>query len=70
MLFLQGSRDALAYPERVKEVCQRLGDRARLSFIEGADHSFHVPKRAGSTDAEVLSGLAETAAAWIRSIIA
>jgi len=65
MLFLQGTRDALADLGRVKEVIGRLGPRATLHVVEGADHAFHVLARSGRRDAEVMQELADTAAAWM-----
>jgi len=62
MLFLQGTRDEFAELELLRPVCERLGARATLHIIEGADHSFHVLKRSGSTDAEVLRELARAVA--------
>ncbi|HKY72925.1 MAG TPA: alpha/beta family hydrolase [Nitrospira sp.] len=47
MLFLQGTRDALADLSLLRPVCAELGPRASLHVIEGADHSFHVLKRSG-----------------------
>jgi predicted alpha/beta-hydrolase family hydrolase len=58
MLFLQGTRDALADLALLRPVCDRLGPRARLHVIDGADHGFHVPKRSGRSDADVLDELA------------
>ena len=65
MLFLQGTRDSLADLELVKPLCASLGTRATLHVVEGGDHSFHVLKRSGRSDAEVLDELAGTTAAWI-----
>jgi hypothetical protein len=42
MLFLQGTRDALAELSLLRPVISRLGDRATLELFEDADHSFHV----------------------------
>ena len=39
MLFLQGTRDALAEWDLIEEVCQSL-KKATLIKLEGADHSF------------------------------
>jgi predicted alpha/beta-hydrolase family hydrolase len=64
MLFLQGERDKLAELELMRPVCARLGARATLHEIPGADHGFHVLKRSGRTDAGVLDDLARTVAAW------
>ena len=64
MLFLQGTRDALANLELLRPILQGLGERATLKAIEGADHSFHVLKRSGTTDPAVLALLAESVAVW------
>ena len=64
MLFLQGTRDALADLKLLRPICAKLSSRATLHSIEGADHSFHVLKSSGKTDEQVLRELAETAASW------
>src|SRR6266478_6340033 len=64
MLFLQGTRDTFADLQLLRPVCTKLGSRATLHVIETADHSFHVPKKSGRTDPEVLRELAEKAASW------
>ena len=58
MLFLQGANDALATLDLLKPVVKRLGKRATLHVVDHADHSFHVPKRSGTTDEDVLKSLA------------
>ena len=64
MLFLQGSRDRLAELELLEPVIRKLGSRATLHVVEGADHSFHVPARSGRTDADVLDELSLRTARW------
>jgi predicted alpha/beta-hydrolase family hydrolase len=64
MLFLQGTRDALADLSLLKTVLAPLGDRVRLATFEDADHAFHVRVRSGTTDAAVLAALADTLAEW------
>jgi len=64
MLFLQGTRDELADLKLLKPICKKLGKLATLHVIETADHSFHVLKKSGRSDAEVLRELAETTAKW------
>ena len=57
MLFLQGTRDALAELSLLKPVVRELGPEvATLHLAEGADHSFHVLKSSGRNDLEVLDG--------------
>src|SRR5206468_7659621 len=54
MLFLQGTRDTLADLALVRPLCAKLAPRATLHIVDTADHSFHVLKRSGTTDADVL----------------
>jgi len=70
MLFLQGTRDELADLQLLQDVAGALGRRATLEFIADADHSFHVRKSSGSTDAQVIGRLADLLAAWIDAKIA
>jgi predicted alpha/beta-hydrolase family hydrolase len=64
MLFLQGTRDTLADLTLVRPLCARLAPRATLHIVETADHSFHVLKRSGTSDDDVLRELARTVASW------
>ena len=59
MLFVQGTRDALADLDLLRPVCADLGELARLHVVDGGDHSFKVLKRSGRTDDEVMIELAE-----------
>jgi predicted alpha/beta-hydrolase family hydrolase len=68
MLFLQGTRDSLAKPELLRPVCGALGELATLHMIEGADHSFRMPRTSGRSDDEVLDELADEASAWMRRL--
>lgn len=69
MLFLQGTRDTLARLELIEPVCQSLGPRATLHVLDGADHGFHVLKRSGRTDDDVLDELAHTTRRWIARLV-
>ena len=64
MLFLQGSADKLAELDLLKPVVKKLGARATLHLVDGADHSFHVPKRSGRSDREVMAEILDAFAAW------
>jgi|ERR1700730_9565195 predicted alpha/beta-hydrolase family hydrolase len=64
MLFLQGTRDAFADLKLLRPICNKLGSPATLQVIETADHSFHMLKTSGKTDADVLRELALTTASW------
>jgi uncharacterized protein len=65
MLFLQGTRDALAERVRMEAVLARLGARAHVHWLEDADHGFHVPARTGRTDAQLRELLLDALCAWV-----
>jgi hypothetical protein len=65
MLFLQGTRDALADMALIRSTASRLADRATLHVVDGADHAFHVLARSGRTDRQVLEELAEAITGWM-----
>ena len=65
MLFVQGTRDAFADPQRLHPVLQRLGRRAALHTVEGGDHSFRVPKRSGRSERDVEQEILAAVTAWL-----
>src|SRR6266513_2014812 len=69
MLFLQGTRDDFADLKLLKPLVQRLGARATLHLVEGGDHSFHVLKRSGRTDTEVMAELAAAVEEWATKLL-
>ena len=69
MLFLQGTRDALAALDQIEPVCKKLVGRATLTLFEHADHSFHVPARSGRTDAQIRGEMLDALASWIDRVI-
>ncbi len=68
MLFLQGTRDTLADLNLLRPIHSELGSRATLHVIETADHSFHVLKSSGKTDAAVLQEIARTVSTWTQAL--
>jgi len=62
MLFLQGSKDALADWTLIKKVCDSLR-KTTLVKLEGADHSF----KAGKTD--IMSLLVNETKKWVEKIL-
>lgn len=69
MLFLQGTRDALAELGLLEPVVNGLGSRATLQLLDGADHSFHVLKSSGRNDREVLNQALDAFAAWVDGVV-
>jgi predicted alpha/beta-hydrolase family hydrolase len=66
MLFLQGTRDALADFVLMQALVERLGSKATLASFQDADHSFHVPAKSGRKDADVMREMLDAAAAWMK----
>jgi len=66
MLFVQGSRDAFGTPDELQPIIARLRPAAELYVVEGGDHSFKVPKRAGVGQQEVYAAIQDYVAEWLR----
>jgi predicted alpha/beta-hydrolase family hydrolase len=65
MLFLQGTRDALADLSLLQPLVKRLGKGATLALYEDADHTFHVPARTGRKDVEIRAEMLDAIARWM-----
>ena len=66
-LCLSGTRDGLCRRDLMEAVLARVGPRFRMHWLEGADHSWHVLKSSGRTDAEVLEEAGRAAEDWLSS---
>ncbi len=64
MLFIQGTRDALAENHLLTAVLDKL-PLATLCTIDQADHSFHVPVKSGKTDLKVLDEMLDASVEWM-----
>jgi predicted alpha/beta-hydrolase family hydrolase len=69
MLFLQGTRDALALLDELEPLCQALGERVTLRLFDDADHGFHVPARTGRKDADIRSEMLDAFALWLDQVL-
>lgn len=65
MLFIQGTRDALAHFDLMEPLVSRLGSQATLHVVEGGDHSFALPKRAGRSQSQVESEIVGAITGWL-----
>ena len=65
MLFVSGSRDALAEADLLKPVVSELGDRATLHVVVHADHSFKVASKSGRTGADAEAEVLDVLANWM-----
>jgi hypothetical protein len=64
MLFIQGTRDALADLQLLEPILLLLGERATLHRLQDADHAFHVPARVGRGDIDVQRELLDGVSSW------
>ena len=65
MLFVSGSRDALAELDLLKPVVAGLGDRAALHLVADADHSFKVAAKSGRTSAGAEAEALDAMTKWM-----
>ena len=65
VLCLNGTRDALCRRDLMDQVLLGLGDNWTMHWLEGADHSFHVLKSSGRTDADVFDEVTRVTVAWL-----
>lgn len=68
MLFVQGTRDTFGTAAEIADLLPSL-PRASLHVVEGGDHSFKVTRSPRSAD-DILSGIVDAVAAWMRQVIA
>jgi len=68
MLFVSGSRDALAEMGLLKPVVAELGDRASLYVLADADHGLKVPAKSGRTSAQAEAEALDAMADWMKAL--
>jgi predicted alpha/beta-hydrolase family hydrolase len=64
LLFLQGTNDKLADLKLLQPMIRTLNTDATLQTVQNADHSFHVPKRSGRSDGQILDEIVDVFASW------
>ena len=64
-LCFNGTRDALCRRDLMEAVLPRLGPNFRMHWLDGADHSFHVLKSSGRSDADVMAEVGRTTQQWV-----
>lgn len=65
VLAFSGTRDPLCTRELMERALTTVTAPWDMRWLEGADHSFHVLKSSGTTDAEVLDQIGAVSAEWI-----
>lgn len=64
VLCCSGTRDPLCTPALMQQALTTVTAPWQMHWIDGADHSFHVLKSSGRTDAAVLAEIADAGARW------
>jgi predicted alpha/beta-hydrolase family hydrolase len=67
ILFVTGSRDALAEMTLLKPLVAGLGDRATLHVVEGGDHGLRVLVSSGRTNEDAQGEALDAIAEWMRA---
>jgi len=67
MLFVSGTRDALAELDLLRPVVASLGSHAKIHLVDQADHSFKVAAKSGRTNADAEAEVLDAVARWISS---
>lgn len=65
VLCINGTKDPFCTPELMQQTLATLGANWRMRWLEEGDHSFHVPKRSGRTDTEVMDDVTGTVTQWM-----
>ena len=65
VLCFSGTRDPFVTPEIMARVLTTVTAPWDMQWVDGADHSFHVNKASGTTDAAVMARIAEQSRAWV-----
>ena len=65
VLCFSGTRDPFITRDLMEKALKTVKTRWDMQWIDGADHSFHVLKSSGKTDAKVLDEVAEHSQSWV-----
>jgi hypothetical protein len=68
VLCFNGTRDELCRRDLMEAALRTVATDWRMHWVEGADHSFHVLKSSGRTDAQVMDEVGDAAREWIAGL--
>ncbi|MEP6732697.1 MAG: alpha/beta family hydrolase [bacterium] len=60
-----GTRDPLCTRELMEKALKSVTAPWQMEWVDGADHSFHVLKSSGTTDADVMKKIGEVSGRWL-----
>jgi predicted alpha/beta-hydrolase family hydrolase len=65
VLCINGTRDDFCERRLMEQVLATAGSNWQMHWLDGADHGFHVLKRSGRTDADVVAEVRAAIDAWL-----
>lgn len=68
VLCFNGTRDPFCEPALMKNALKNVKTRWTMRWIDEADHGFHVPKKTGRTDADVMKEIQDATAEWVATL--
>ena len=68
VLCFNGTRDALCTPALMERALTTVTAPWTMHWVQGADHSFHVLKSSGRTDAIVMQEMSDATRSWLASV--
>jgi uncharacterized protein len=68
ILIVQGARDAFGTPDELRPILAGIKARTTLHVVDGADHSFKAPKRAGVPQDAVYTAIEDEITGWLRAL--
>ena len=69
VLCINGTRDPFCTPALMERALTTVTAPWEMHWLDGADHSFHVPKSSGRNDAAVLAEVGDVCERWIGRLI-
>jgi predicted alpha/beta-hydrolase family hydrolase len=69
ILIVQGSRDAFGTLDELRSVIAAIKAPTTLHVVDGADHSFKVPKRASVPQEAVYTAIEDEIVGWLRALL-
>jgi predicted alpha/beta-hydrolase family hydrolase len=69
VLCFNGTRDPFCTKELMETALKSVKTHWEMHWLQGADHSFHVPKSSGRTDAEVLAEVGDATQQWVDRLL-
>ena len=68
VLCFNGTRDTFCDPGLMKTALTKVTTRWTMHWVEGAHHGFHVPKKTGRTEGDVMKEIQDETRVWVEGL--